>query len=363
MGFTAAACADSSDRARPRFVQVANFSQPVEIKAAPGFRDLMFVVEQEGRVMVLRKGKKLRKPFLNIKNRVQSGGERGLLSVAFPPNYRKSKRFYVYYTDGTGDIKVDEFRARSAVRARPNTRRSVITIPHRENSNHNGGQLQFLGNHLYFGTGDGGGGGDEPGNAQNRDVLLGKMIRIDPRASNGKPYTVPSSNPFVGRDGRDEIYATGLRNPFRWSFQKTGGVTRMVIADVGEGRFEEINSLPVARANGANFGWNRFEGFSPFIGAIDGTTKPVLVLPHSRGYCSVIGGQVVRDPKVPALRGRYLFTDFCKGAIRSFRPGNGRVRATRTTGLSESSISSLAESASKKIYATSLAGPVFRLTQ
>jgi len=390
MGFSATACADdsgttvtgnsnagppvrnagpveptgqSANRARPRLVQVASFQQPVEIKAAPGFRDLMFVVEQEGRVMVLRKGKKLRTPFLNIKGKVQSGGERGLLSIGFPPDYKRSKRFYVYFTDGTGDIRVDEFRARTAVRARPNSGRRVITIPHRENSNHNGGQLQFLGNHLYFGTGDGGGGGDEPGNAQNRDVLLGKMIKIDPRASNGRPYTVPSSNPFVGRDGRDEIYSVGLRNPFRWSFQKSGGVTRMMIADVGQDEFEEINAVPVARANGANFGWNRFEGFAEYDGAINGTTKPVLVLSHSGGYCSVIGGLIVRDPKVPALKGRYLYTDFCKGAIRSFRPGDGRVRSTRATGLSESSISSFAESASRRVYATSLAGPVFRLTQ
>ncbi|MDQ2700594.1 MAG: PQQ-dependent sugar dehydrogenase [Actinomycetota bacterium] len=342
---------------------MASFTKPVEIKAAPGFRNLMFVVEQEGRVMVLRKGNKLRKPFLNLKGRVQSGGERGLLSIGFPPGYRKSKRFYVYYTDRTGDIKVDEFRRRSPVKARPNSRRSVITIPHRENSNHNGGQLQFLGKYLYFGTGDGGGGGDVPGNAQNRNILLGKMIKIDPRASKGRPYRVPRSNPYVGRNGRNEIYAIGLRNPFRWSFQKTGGVTRMVIADVGESGFEEINAVPVARANGGNFGWNRFEGFQEFKGSIPGTIKPKLVLPHSKGYCSVIGGLVVRDRKVPALRGRYLFSDFCKSDVRSFRLTPRRVRTTRATGLSESSISSFAESASRTVYATSLAGPVFRLTQ
>lgn len=348
---------------KPRLVKVANFSQPVEIKAAPGVQDLMYVVEQEGRIMVLRKGKKLRKPFLNITGKVEYGGERGLLSVAFPPDFKKSKRFYVYFTDGTGDIRVDEFKARTAVRARANSGRRVITIPHRENSNHNGGQLQFLGNDLYFGTGDGGGGGDEPGNAQNRDVLLGKMIRIDPRATGGRPYSVPASNPFVGRDGRDEIYSLGLRNPFRWSFQKSGGVTRMMIADVGQDEFEEINSVAVGQANGANFGWNRFEGFAEFEGSIGGTTKPALVLPHSQGNCSVIGGLIVRDPKVPALRGRYIYTDFCKSAIRSFRPGPGRVRSTRATGISEGQISSFAQSASKRVYATSLSGPVFRLTQ
>ena len=312
--------------------------------------------------MVLLRGKKLRRPFLDIRGRVEDGGERGLLSVAFPPDYRKSKRFYVYYTDATGDIRVDEFRARTAVKARRNSARPVINIPHRENSNHNGGQLQFLGENLYFGTGDGGGGGDEPGNAQNRNVLLGKMIRIAPRRSNGKPYTVPKSNPFVGRPGRDEIFSIGLRNPFRWSFQKSGGTRYMVIGDVGQDEFEEIDVIKAGKANGANFGWNRFEGFSEFKGGIEGTVKPALVLP-SPPNCSVISGIVVRDPKVPALKGRYLFTDFCNSGVRSFRLRKGRVRNTRATGISTGQISSFAESASKRVFVTSLSGEVLRLTQ
>ena len=266
-----------------RLNRVANFNDPVEIKSAPGYRKLMFVVEQEGKVRVLRRGKKLSKPFLNIKNRVNYDGERGLLSVAFPPNYKKSGRFYVYYNDDTGDIRVDEYHRRNAVTARRGSRRSVIRIPHRENSNHNGGQMHFLGNNLYFGTGDGGGGGDEPGNAQNLNVLLGKMIRIDPRRSNGKPYTVPKSNPFVGRRGRNEIFAYGLRNPFRWSFDKvTGKGVHMVIADVGQEEFEELNYLPLSAAKGANFGWNKYEGFSEYDGGRTGTTKPDFVTTHDR---------------------------------------------------------------------------------
>jgi len=383
MGFSSTACAEgtsipaasgptpsttsgdtataTTSRGKPRLKQIASFSQPVEIKSAPGYRKLMFVVEQEGRVMVLRNGRKLNKPFLDIRGRVESGGERGLLSIGFPQDYKKTKRFYVYYTDGTGDIRVVEFKRRSAVRASAGSARSVITVPHRENSNHNGGQLQFLGSDLYFGTGDGGGGGDEPGNAQNRDVLLGKMIRIDPKPKDGRPYSVPASNPFVGKAGRDEIFAYGLRNPFRWSFQKGGGATRMVIADVGQDEFEEINTLPVSRANGANFGWNKFEGFSEYDGAIDGTAKPAIVLPHPPN-CSVIGGLVVRDRKVPALFGRYIFTDFCNSDIRSFKLRNGRV-GSRSTGISESSISSFAANAAGKVFMTSLSGPVFRLVQ
>lgn len=381
MGLTTTACADDSSdpkgsaspspdgatisKGKPRLVKVTDFSTPVEIKSAPGYDGLMFVVEQEGRVMVLRKGKKLAKPFLDIRGRVESGGERGLLSVAFPPDYRKSKRFYVYYTDGTGDIRVDEFKRSSAVRADAKSGRPVITVPHRENSNHNGGQLQFLGDNLFFGTGDGGGGGDEPGNAQNKDVLLGKMIRIDPRAKDGRPYTVPVSNPYVGKDGRDEIFAIGLRNPFRWSFVRNpGGGQRMMIADVGQDRFEEINSVPVRKALGGNFGWNKFEGFSVYDGAIPGTIKPAAVLTHggSNPNVSVVGGLVVRDKKVPALRGRYIFTDFANGDIRWIPLKSGRQKV-RSTGVTSSSITSFGSSNSGTVYATSLSGPVFRLTQ
>jgi len=347
-----------------RLATVANFNQPVEVKAAPGYPRLMFVVEQEGVIRVIRRGRKLARPFLNIKNIVQSGGEQGLLSVGFPPDYRRSKLFYVYYTDGTGDIRVDEYRRRTPLVAGPNTRRPVITVAHRSNSNHNGGQIQFLGRHMYFGTGDGGGGGDTEGNAQNRNSLLGKMIRIDPRRSGRRSYTVPAGNPFVRRAGRDEIYSYGLRNPFRWSFDLTGGKPRIAIADVGQEEFEEINYLTVTAARGANFGWNRLEGYSEFNPPVPrGTRAPSLVLPHSERYCSVIGGVVVGDRSVPALRGRYLFTDFCRGEIRSFKPRVGRVASTRDTGLSASLISSFARGAGGSVYLSSLEGPVYKLKQ
>ena len=372
---SATACADerggsdresqvSAGRGGPKLVTVADFNRPVEVKSAPGFPRLMFVVEQEGRVRVLRRGRKPARPFLDIRGRVESGGERGLLSIAFPPGYRKSKRFYVYYTDSTGDIRVDEFRRRTAVRARRNSGRRVITIPHRDNANHNGGQLHFLGRNLYFGTGDGGGGGDADGNAQNLGSLLGKMIRIDPRAGGGRPYSVPGSNPFVGRAGRDEIFAYGLRNPFRWSFDlRRSGKPRMLIADVGEDKFEEVNDLPLSRARGANFGWNAFEGFSDFAGSpIPGTVKPKLVLRHPEA-CSVIGGLVVDDRKVPALRGRYIFTDLCDNRIRRFRPGSGRVKSPGSTGLTVPQISSFGTNRRGTVFMTTLQGSLLRLTQ
>lgn len=324
----------------------------------------MFVVEQQGRIMVLRRGKKLGRPFLNISNRVRSGGEQGLLSVGFPPDYRRTKRFYVYYTDHTGDIRVVEYRRRSAVRARPNSARPVITVRHRENSNHNGGQLQFLGSHLYFGTGDGGGGGDPDGHAQDPGSLLGKMLRIDPRQTGSRPYSVPRSNPFVGRSGRDEIFSLGLRNPYRWSFDRAGGKNRIAIGDVGQDRAEEVNFVNLSRARGGNFGWNRYEGFSVFTSPLAGTIMPSLTLGHGDGNCSVIGGVVARDRrKLPALRGRYLFADFCGGKVLSFKARTGRIRNARDTGLRIPSVSSFGRGLSGAVYATSLSGPVYRIRQ
>ena len=355
--------ADASISARLRPVRVASFEQPVEIKAAPGFPRLMFVVEQQGRIMVIRRGKKLARPFLNIIPKVSYGGEEGLLSVAFPSDYRKSKRFYVYFNDNAGNIRVVEYRRRNAVRARQNSARLVMRIGHPVNSNHNGGQLNFLGKNLYFGTGDGGGGGDQAGNAQNLNSLLGKLIRIDPRRNGRRAYSVPASNPFVGRAGRDEIFSYGLRNPFRWSFDTTSSKrkVRIAIGDVGQDQFEEVNYLNLSRARGGNFGWNRWEGFAPYEGGGAGTIKPSLALPHPP-YCSVIGGIVVRDRSLPALRGRYVFTDLCNSRVLSFKPRLGRV-AGRPTGLNIPQITSFGSSLRGTLYVTTLGGPVFRIRQ
>ncbi|MCB0868163.1 MAG: PQQ-dependent sugar dehydrogenase [Solirubrobacterales bacterium] len=351
---------DAAASANLRTRRIARFDSPVEIKSAPGYPRLMFVVEQPGRIMVLRRGRKLARPFLDIRSKVQHGGERGLLSVAFPPDYRKSGRFYVYFTDHTGDIRIVEYRRRSAVRARQKPGRSVISIRHRTNSNHNGGSLNFLGNLLYFGTGDGGGGGDTDGNAQNLDSLLGKLIRIDPRASAGRPYSVPASNPFVGRDGRDEIFSYGLRNPYRWSFDTTSASQpRIAIGDVGQDEFEEINYLNLSRARGADFGWNNREGFRPYEGGGNNSLRPSLVLPHPPN-CSVIGGLVVRDRTLPTLRGRYIFSDFCGGKILSFRPHLGRA-GYRDTGIHLSGITSFGQSQKGAVYVTTLSGPVYRI--
>ena len=361
--------ATDSARSHLALKRIGSFRQPVYVTGAPGFPRLLFVVEQEGRIVVLRGGHRQRRPFLDISGRVGLAGERGLLSIAFPPNYRRSHRFYVYYTGNDGSIRIDEFRRRGPTRAARGSRRAVLRIPHPGQSNHNGGQLQFLGNLLYLGTGDGGGAGDPPNNAQNRNSLLGKLLRIDPRPSHGRPYSIPSSNPFVGRPGRGEIYSLGLRNPFRFSFDTvTAKRPRIAIGDVGQDRFEELDYTTVAAARGANFGWDAFEGFGPYRGAESGTpdpggtVKPILAYPHSRGgSCSIIGGYVVADPHLPTLRGRYVYADLCEGELRSLVPHLRRAGHDRRLGLSVSTPSSFGEDERRRIYVVSLEGPVYRL--
>jgi glucose/arabinose dehydrogenase len=350
--------------------RIGRFEQPVYVSGAPGFPKLLFVVEQPGRVMVLRGGRRLARPFLDLRGRVGTDGEeRGLLSIAFPPDYPAGKRFYVYYTDNAGNIQIDEFRRGSPTRADPGSRRPVIRIPHPVNANHNGGQLQFLGNLLYLGTGDGGSGGDPPNNAQNKDVLLGKLLRIDPRPSGGRPYSVPRSNPFVGSPGRDEIYSYGLRNPYRFSFDTvTGKQPRIAIADVGQNAFEELDYTTVGQASGANFGWDAFEGFAPYRGENSGTPdpggtiKPIFAYSHSRGgSCSIIGGYVVEDRSLRSLYGRYVYADLCEGQLRSLVPHLKRAGHDRKLGLAVESPSSFGEDERGHLYVTSLSGPVYRL--
>lgn len=351
--------------------RIGSFDEPVYVAGAPGFPQLLFVVEQEGRVVVLSKGRRAG-TFLDIRGLVGAGGERGLLSIAFPPDYRSSRRFYVYYTDNEGDIRVDEFRRRGATRAASGSRRGVIEVPHRVNSNHNGGQVQFLGDLLYLGTGDGGSGGDPPNNAQDKGSLLGKLLRIDPRPNGGNPYSIPATNPFAGSaGGRGEIYSYGLRNPFRFSFDRvtSPGQPRLAIADVGQDRFEEIDYTTVAEAGGANFGWDAFEGKSRYTGTNSGTpdpggtVKPIFVYGRGRdgGSCTVIGGYVVGDPRLPSLRGRYVYADLCAGQLRSLVPGLRRARDDRRIGLRVSTPSSFGEDTRGRIYVSSLEGPVYRL--
>jgi len=351
--------------------RVGTFDEPTYVTGAPGYPKLLFVVEQSGRVDVLGPGRnRTERAFLDIRRLVGSGGERGLLSIAFPPDYRQSGGFYVYYTDRAGNIRIDEFHRKGPTRASFGSRRPVIEIAHPVNANHNGGQLQFFGDLLYFGTGDGGSGGDPPNNAQNKESLLGKLLRIDPRPSGGKPYSVPSDNPFVGKPGRDEIYSYGLRNPFRFSFDTiTAKRPRIAIGDVGQNRFEELDYATVAAAAGADFGWDAFEGFHPYeeenSGTPDpgGTIKPIMAYSHDRdgGSCTIIGGYVVGQGGPAPLRGRYLYADYCSGVVRSLIPHLNRAGDDRRTGLEVSSPTSFGEDDRGRVYVCSQEGQVFRL--
>jgi glucose/arabinose dehydrogenase len=348
-----------------RLRKLADFRDPVHLTSPPGDRARQFVVEQGGRVMVVRDGRKLRTPFLDIRGQVTAGGEQGLLSIAFPPDYASSGLFYVYFTDRAGDQRIVEYRRRDADHADPGSARLVLRMADSE-SNHNGGLLLFGPDDLmYVGTGDGGGGGDRHGrrgNAQNLGSLLGKILRIDPRAGGGRPYRVPDDNPFVGRAGaRPEVYAYGLRNPWRFSFdRRTGDLT---IGDVGQNAWEEIDFVRNGAGRGANFGWRPFEGrarYAPGESA-PGHIRPVIVRSHNAGNCSITGGVVVRDRALAGLRGRYIFGDFCKGRVESARLSPGRARGVKRTSLKVDSLSSFGEDAQGHVYALSLSGPVYRI--
>jgi glucose/arabinose dehydrogenase len=351
--------------------KIGRFDQPVYVTGAPGFPKLLFVVEQPGRVVVLNRGRKLAKPFLDLRDEVGYGGERGLLSIAFPADYARSKRLYVYYTDNAGSIRIDEFKRGSQFRARAGSRRKVIEIAHPVNSNHNGGQMQFLNGLLYFGTGDGGSAGDPPNNAQDKEELLGKLLRIDPRPSGAAPYSVPAANPFVGRPGRDEIYSYGLRNPFRFSFDTVSAKQpRIAIGDVGQNQFEELDYTSVAAAGGANFGWDAFEGFDTYedesSGTADpgGTVRPIFAYSHERGgSCSIIGGYVVRDRSLRSLYRRYVYADLCEGQLRALTPHLKRAGDEHKLGLAVESPTSFGEDDAHRLYVSSLEGPVFRLVE
>jgi Glucose / Sorbosone dehydrogenase len=350
--------------------KIGNFDSPVYVTGAPGFRKLLFVVEQPGSVSVVRGHHKLGHAFLNLRDIVgYDGAERGLLSIAFPPDYKQSGHFYVDYNDKQGNINVVEFQRRGPTRARKDSARLLLQIDHRANANHNGGQLQFLGNLLYISTGDGGAGGDPPNNAQNLNSLLGKILRIDPHAGGGQPYTIPADNPFVGKPGRDEIFSYGLRNPWRFSFNLNGaGGPYIAIGDAGQERFEEVDYERVSAASGANFGWDAFEGFAPYTGEDSGTpdpggtTKPIFTYgTHSDGNCTIIGGLVVHDRHLRGLRGRYLYSDFCAGNLRSLVPSPSGARGDRRVGLHIDSPSAFGQDNRGRVYVTSLDGPLYRL--
>jgi glucose/arabinose dehydrogenase len=344
-----------------KLVRIGNFNAPTYAVGPPGDTHRLFVVQKAGQIMVVVNGHTQPRPFLDIHTLVTSGGtEQGLLSLAFAPDYQHSGRFYVAYTISDNDVRIAEYRRQDPNRAAAGSGRIVLTV-HHHYANHNGGQLAFgPDGDLYIGIGDGGNENDPQHLGQNTGVLDGKILRIQPGVNGG--YTVPKSNPFVGQSGkRPEIWAYGLRNPWRFSFDRRTG--DLIIGDVGQDKFEEIDFARRGTGRGANYGWSIFEGRSRFRpGSSAGMTFPVLVLPHTAGYCAVIGGYVVRDRSLPSLYGRYLFGDDCKPQINSVKLSEGHATDNHATGLSVPTMSSFGQDAAGHIYAVSLRGPVYRLT-
>jgi glucose/arabinose dehydrogenase len=344
---------------------VGKFDQPTFVGAPRNGGDVAYVTERPGRIRLLRGTKKLG-TFLDMRRWVGCCElETGLFSVAFPPDYARSGRFYVYFTNRHDDIEVDEFRRSKGnhLRALASSRRKIIEIDQRGDVNHNGGQVAFGPDGLlYLATGDGGNFEDPSEQSQKKGSLLGKLLRIDPRAGRGRrAYAIPPSNPYAHRGGRGEIYARGLRNPFRFSFDRG----RILIGDVGQDTREEVDIEKAKRARGANFGWSVFEGTKRFRhGHLKRHDKPAFQYPHKGGACSIVGGYVIRDPHLPRLDGRYVYGDYCSGEIRSFRPTKRGARGDRSLGVgAHPGVVSFGTDARKRLYVVELeSGRVMRLS-
>lgn len=363
-----AADRSAADRSALALQLVGRFREPVHVAQPPGSRRLLLVVEKRGVIRVVRQGQKLRRPFLDLRRRVRHnrGDEQGLLSVAFPPDYRQSRRFYVAFTDLGDDLQVQEFRrsVRSPAVALRRTGRRVLEVRKRFFTHHGGLLLFDRHGRLYIGSGDGGGVGDPFNNAQSKRTLRGKILRINPRPRGRRPYTTPRSNPFHGRPGRNEIFAMGLRNPWRFSFDPFTGA--LLVADVGQNTFEEVNWVPRRRAPGANFGWAAFEANHRYKRGLH-PRRPIFPVISYRHIprCSVTGGHVVRDPGLPSLERRYVYGDYCTGELFSFVPGP-RPRPARTSRilpLQVPLLTSFGEDLAGHLYAASQNGPVYRLVQ
>ena len=344
-----------------------SLNQPVFMTAPPGDSTRLFVVEQGGLIRIIdpTNNSLLAIPFLNLSSLLSTGGERGLLGMAFDPQYATNRRFYVFYTNTTGDIVIAQYfrNATNANLADSSPATILLTVEHSAESNHNGGMLVFGSDGcLYAGVGDGGGSGDPNNNGQTIGVRLGKILRIN--SDTGGSCT--NSNPFFvfGGDAQ-QVWSFGLRNPWRFSFDRL--TNDLYIGDVGQGAREEINVSPAPNAGRAlNYGWRFMEGFlcfTPSTNCNSGSlTLPVLDYPHFSGACSVTGGYVYRGA-VPALRGTYFYADFCAGFVKSFRYQNGQPTDQKEWPLlspTGGSITSFGEDAAGELYITTQDGGLFK---
>jgi glucose/arabinose dehydrogenase len=343
----------------------AGLASPVYL-TAPSGDSRLFVVELPGRIRVIKAGALLPQPFLDITAKVASGGERGFLSVAFHPGYATNGYFYVNYTDLAGDTRIERYRVGTANPDVADAASAQLVLgvaqPY---ANHNGGLVLFgPDGMLYVGMGDGGSGGDPHNNGQSKATLLGKLLRLDVDNAGTAPYAVPPSNPFVGEAGsRGEIWALGLRNPWRFAFDRAAGT--LYVADVGQNSREEINVVAATRA-GVNYGWKVMEGSACFGAATcnsQGLERPVAEYTHDEG-CSVTGGFVYRGQSIPGIVGHYFYSDYCSGFLRSFRYADGAAVEQRAWGAGDvGPVLSFGEDAARELYVLSANGRVYRLEE
>jgi glucose/arabinose dehydrogenase len=345
----------------------AVLSSPVFLTAPTGDVGRLFIVEQGGLIRILNSldGTPRATPFLDVSGLIVTGGEQGLLGMAFDPNYAGNGRFYIYYTNTAGDIVI----ARYGVSSNPDIANAgaqaiLKTIAHPTNQNHNGGMLAFGPDGcLYAGVGDGGGSGDPNGNAQNTNSLLGKILRLDPETGSA----CGTDNPFAnGTGGAPEVWSFGLRNPWRFSFDRSTGV--LYIGDVGQDQREEVDAVVGPNAGqGVNFGWNIMEGFACFNPPSgcnsSGLTPPILDYSHDAGACSVTGGYVYRGTLNPAVNGSYFYADYCAGFVRSFQLQGGRPSSQNTWPLLSpgGQITSFGEDARGELYILTQTGGLSRI--
>ncbi|MBX3141687.1 MAG: PQQ-dependent sugar dehydrogenase [Trueperaceae bacterium] len=364
LAFTLALAACTQNVVAQRLVPVADgLRQPVVITNAGDER--LFVAEQSGAVRIVSGGELLREPFLDLSGELSTGGERGLLGLAFPADYQATGRFYVYYTGDGGQTVLSRFTVTpgNPDRADPESEEVLLTQA-QPYSNHNGGQIVFgPDGYLYVGLGDGGSGGDPQGNGQDLGTFLGKLLRLDVSGDTG--YTVPSDNPFVDRDGAlPEIWAYGLRNPWRFSFDR--GTGDLYIADVGQEAYEEVNFTPAGTGGGLNYGWKLMEGLHCYAASScdqAGLTLPVLEYPHGPQWgTSITGGYVYRGADVPALQGNYVFADFVSGRVWSTSAADGWApRPLFETGFN---VSTFGEDAAGELYVAAYdSGMIYRVGQ
>jgi hypothetical protein len=350
-----------------RLLEIASgLNVPLYLTAPPGDLSRLFIVDKAGSIRIVKDGTLLPGPFLDISSQVSGGAEQGLLGLAFPPDYATSGRFVVHYTDTAGDTRVSIFQVSPNPDSADGASEQVILTADQPFTNHNGGQIAFgPDGFLYLGLGDGGGSSDPEGRGQDLSELLASILRLD--VQSGTSYTVPSDNPFVGQQpaSRPEVWSYGLRNPWRFSFDRANG--DLYIADVGQNNVEEVDVAPAGDGGGkgVNYGWSIMEGNQCYGGGQcdqTGLTLPTFQYSHAEG-CSIIGGYVYRGSAIPALQGLYFYGDFCQGWVHSFRyQGGTATEITNWPALrTSSSLTSFGEDAAGELYVLESGGRVSRI--